>query len=218
MKCMALNQQGMHALIRGGIVKSLLTVVVVMQLVACGGGSAVGRSVATGSGSGTVSSSGMTSGTNTSTSSSSGQSSESATVSSSGMTSGTNTSTSSSSGQSSESATVSSSGMTSGTSTSTSSSSDQSSESATGSLSLNWVAPVARADGTPLSLADIDGFNIYYGNKAGSYPYSVKVTDGTAQRITLNNLAIGTYYIVMTTYDVDGRESGYSAMVKKSAS
>jgi hypothetical protein len=191
MKCMALNQQGMHALIRGGIVKSLLTVVVVMQLVACGGGG-VGRSVATGSGSGTVSSSGMTSGTSTSTSSSSGQSSESATVSSNGMTSGTSTPTSSSSGQS--------------------------SESATGSLSLNWVAPVARADGTPLSLADIDGFYIYYGNKAGSYPYSVKVTDGTTQRINLNNLAIGTYYIVMTTYDVDGRESVYSAMVKKSAS
>jgi len=113
--------------------------------------------------------------------------------------------------------TMSSSGMTSGTSTSTSSSSSQSFESATGSLSLNWVAPVARADGTPLSLADIDGFYIYYGNKAGSYTYSVKVTDGTTQRITLNNLAIGTYYIVMTTYDVDGRESVYSAMVKKSA-
>jgi hypothetical protein len=191
MKCMALNQQGMHALIRGGIVKSLLTVVVVMQLVACGGGGSVGRSVATGSGSGTMSSSGMTSGTSTSTSSSSGQSSENATVSSTGMTSGT--------------------------STSTSSSSSQSFESATGSLSLNWVAPVARADGTPLSLADIDGFYIYYGNKAGSYTYSVKVTDGTTQRITLNNLAIGTYYIVMTTYDVDGRESVYSAMVKKSA-
>ena len=101
---------------------------------------------------------------------------------------------------------------------STYSSSGQSSASATGSLSLNWVAPVARADGTPLSLADIEGYHIYYGDKAGSYPYRIKIADGTTQQITLIDLAIGTYYIVMTTYDVDGRESDYSAMVKKSAS
>jgi len=165
MKYMALNQQERHALIRSGIVKSLLTVVVVMQLVACGGG---GGSGASGSGSGTVSSSG--------------------------------TSTAASN------------------STSTSTTSGQASATATGSLSLSWVAPVARADGTPLSLADIDGFHIYYGKKAGSYPYRVKVTDGTAQRATLKNLASGTYYIVMTTYDVDGRESSRSGMVKKTAS
>jgi len=129
--------------------------------------------------------------------------------------SGSGSSTQSSSGTS---TTASSSTPTSGTSTTTSGTSGQSSATATGSLSLNWVAPVARADGTPLSLADIDGFHIYYGNKAGSYPYRVKVADGTTQRATLKNLAIGTYYVVMTTYDVDGRESGHSAMVKKTAS
>jgi hypothetical protein len=165
MKYMALNQQLIHTFIRGGIVKSLLTVMVVMQLVACGGG---GGSGASGSGSGTVSSSG--------------------------------TSTAASN------------------STSTSTTSGQSSATATGGLSLRWVAPVARADGTPLSLADIDGFHIYYGNKPGNYPNRVKVTDVTAQRATLKNLASGTYYIVMTTYDVDGRESRRSGTVKKTAS
>jgi hypothetical protein len=107
---------------------------------------------------------------------------------------------------------------TSGATTSSSTTSSQSSTNATASLSLGWVAPVARADGTPLSLADIDGYHIYYGNKAGSYPNRVKVTDATLQQVTLKNLASGTYYIVMTTYDVDGRESGYSMMVKKVAS
>jgi hypothetical protein len=166
MKGIALNPQEIHALIRGGIVKSLLTVMVVMQLVACGGGGGGGGSGASGSGSGTVSSSGTKSGTSSSTSTTSGQSSAKT----------------------------------------------------TGSLSLSWVAPVARADGTPLSLADIDGFHIYYGNKPGSYPYRVKVNDSTAQRATLKNLASGTYYIVMTTYDVHGRESSHSGMVKKTAS
>jgi hypothetical protein len=152
---MALNQQGMHALIRGGIVKSLLTIVVMIQLVACGGGGT------SGSDSGTMPSSAATSGT------------------------------------------------------STSSSSDQSSASATGSLSLSWVAPAARADGTPLSLADIDGYRIYYGTSAGSYPNQLDLTDATAQAATITDLPAGTYYLVMTTYDVSGLESAYSSMATK---
>jgi hypothetical protein len=158
MKCMALNQQRVHSFVRGGIYKTLVTVMAVVQLVACGGG---GGSNASGSDIGNP--------TSNATASASGTSA-------------------------------------------------QSSTDATASLSLSWVAPVARADGTPLSLADIDGFNIYYGSKAGSYTYRVKITDGTLQRVTLKNLASGTYYIVMTTYDVDGQESGYSTMVKKTAS
>ncbi len=50
------------------------------------------------------------------------------------------------------------------------------------------------------------------------HSYRVKIIDGTVQRATLKNLASGTYYIVMTTYDVDGREGSHSVMVKKTAS
>jgi hypothetical protein len=88
----------------------------------------------------------------------------------------------------------------------------------TSTLTLSWVAPVTRSDGTPLSLADIDGYHIYYGNSPGNYPYQVNVSDGTTQQATLKNLAAGTYYIVMTTYDVSGLESSYSVMVKKTSS
>jgi Putative Ig domain len=87
----------------------------------------------------------------------------------------------------------------------------------TGSLTLQWTAPVTRADGTPLSLADIDGYHIYYGTAAGNYPNRVNLADGTAQTATVKNLPVGTYYIVMTTYDVGGLESSYSSMVTKSA-
>ena len=87
---------------------------------------------------------------------------------------------------------------------------------ATGNLDLNWTAPVARADGTPLSLADIDGFRIYYGESEGQYTESVEITDGTAQSATVTGIPVGSYHIVMTTYDMDGRESGYSSSVIKS--
>ena len=85
----------------------------------------------------------------------------------------------------------------------------------TGSLSLSWRAPVARVDGTPLSLADIDGYRIHYGKVSKSYTSHFTLADGTAQNVTLTDIPVGTYYLVMTTYDVNGRESGYSSQVSK---
>jgi len=87
----------------------------------------------------------------------------------------------------------------------------------TGTVTLKWKAPVARADGTPLSLADIGGYRIHYGKSSGNYTSLLDVPDGTAQSVTLTDLPLGvTYYIVLSTYDVAGRESGYSAVVSKS--
>ena len=67
-----------------------------------------------------------------------------------------------------------------------------------------------RSDGTPLSLADISGYRIRYGEYEGDYPESVEIANGTAQSKTLTGIPVGTYYVVMSTYDVDGRESGFS--------
>jgi hypothetical protein len=85
----------------------------------------------------------------------------------------------------------------------------------TGDLNLEWVAPVERSDGTPLSLADIDGFKVHYGETAGNYTTIIDVPDGSAQSLILNDLPVGTYYVVMTTYDVNGLESDTSNEVAK---
>ena len=85
-----------------------------------------------------------------------------------------------------------------------------------GQLTLQWTAPVSRSDGTPLSLSDIGGYRIYYGTSAGNYPNRIDVADGTAQAVTITDLPVGTYNLVMTTYDGDGLESAYSSMVTKS--
>ena len=87
----------------------------------------------------------------------------------------------------------------------------------TGSFTLNWSAPVARADGSALSLSDINGFRIHYGTTPGNYTGIYDVTNGSAQSATVSNLPVGTYYVVMTTYDTAGLESGYSAEISKSA-
>jgi hypothetical protein len=85
----------------------------------------------------------------------------------------------------------------------------------TGSMTLGWVAPVTRSDGTPLSLSDINGYRIYYGTTAGAYTNNFDVTDGTATTSTITNLPVGTYYVAMTTYDSAGMESAKSTQVIK---
>jgi hypothetical protein len=85
----------------------------------------------------------------------------------------------------------------------------------TGSFSLGWTAPVARSDGTPLSLADINGYRLYYGTSPGIYPDAVEVSDGTATSATVTGVPLGTSYVVMTTTDAGGRESIYSQEVSK---
>ena len=85
----------------------------------------------------------------------------------------------------------------------------------TGSFSLSWTAPATRSDGTPLSLADINGYRVYYGTSPGNYTDVVQVSDGTATSVTMTGVPLGTSYVVMTTYDVGGRESVYSPEVSK---
>ena len=83
-------------------------------------------------------------------------------------------------------------------------------------VALSWVAPVEREDGTPISMAEIGGYRVYYGTSQGKYTKNVDIADRTTMQATLSNLTTGTYYIVMTTYDVDGRESVFSQVVTKS--
>jgi hypothetical protein len=86
---------------------------------------------------------------------------------------------------------------------------------ATGSVTIAWTAPVARADGSPLSLAEIGGYRIYYGSSADEYPYRVDVSEGAAEDATISDLPAGTYYFVVTTFDSTGRESTFSRLVWK---
>ena len=83
-------------------------------------------------------------------------------------------------------------------------------------INLSWVPPVEREDGTPITMAEIAGYRIYYGTVQGNYTNNVDIADSSTMQATLSNLTTGTYYIVMTTYDVDGRESVFSQVVTKS--
>ena len=80
---------------------------------------------------------------------------------------------------------------------------------------LSWVAPAERTDNSSLSMAEIDGYRIYYGAAKGSYSQHVVIDDAYIDEYNLGNINLpaGTYYAVMTTVDSDGRESSYSQEV-----
>ncbi len=82
-------------------------------------------------------------------------------------------------------------------------------EISTAKASLNWTAPVAREDETPISMAEIAGYRVYYGTSQGVYTEKLDVNDAYIDELALEVVA-GTYYLVITTVDVDGRESAYS--------
>ena len=88
-------------------------------------------------------------------------------------------------------------------------------ETQTGTVTLNWTAPVARTDGSPITMSEIAGFTVHYGTSTGSHPNRLNVDDGSATSATIADLQLGTYYLVVTTRDDAGRESGDSSEVAK---
>ena len=86
-----------------------------------------------------------------------------------------------------------------------------------GAFTLTWTAPATRSDGTPMSLAEIDGYRIHYGDTSGQYSNTFEVNDGSSQSALVENIPTGTYHVVMTTIDSNGLESAYSTEVVKAA-
>jgi len=80
---------------------------------------------------------------------------------------------------------------------------------------LSWVAPVSRADGTPLSLSEIAGFRVYSGLASDNLSLVADVNDGSATSHTVTGLSSGTHYFAVTTYDYSNNESVYSDIVSK---
>ena len=80
-----------------------------------------------------------------------------------------------------------------------------------GTATLVWSAPTTNTDGTPLT--DLAGYKVHYGTTHGSY--SNTITVGNVTSYSINNLASGTYYFSLTSYDTSGVESGYSNEVSK---
>lgn len=82
------------------------------------------------------------------------------------------------------------------------------------SANLQWIAPTAYEDGTPLAPEEILSFEILYGTTSGDYTNSVTVS-GTAREFTVSNLSSGTWYFVATVTTVEMETSEFSNEVMR---
>jgi hypothetical protein len=87
----------------------------------------------------------------------------------------------------------------------------------TGSISLSWIAPRTRTDGSTLNLADIKGYCIYVGTTRDNLEMVVDVNEGDRTSYVLDNLEVGDYYVAVSVYDQQDIMSNYSNVVLKSA-
>lgn len=78
------------------------------------------------------------------------------------------------------------------------------------SAQLSWTAPSTRADGTPLSLSDLAGYEIYYTTDDPAVSRTISVSGNTALNYTLSNLSAGNYYVAMAAIDTAGLKSELS--------
>ncbi|MEW8352000.1 MAG: putative Ig domain-containing protein, partial [Candidatus Thiodiazotropha taylori] len=85
----------------------------------------------------------------------------------------------------------------------------------TGSVSLSWVAPASRTDGSPLIMSEISGYRLYMGTSTSNLSPVVDVDDCTISNHVIENLETGTYYFAITAYDLAGNESDLSNVVAK---
>ena len=87
-------------------------------------------------------------------------------------------------------------------------------QTATGSTTLSWAAPTLNTDGSPL--ADLHGYNIYYGLSVGDYRNQIQIDNPGITMYVVDNLSPNTYYFVMTSINAIDVESGYSNVITRS--
>jgi hypothetical protein len=75
-------------------------------------------------------------------------------------------------------------------------------------ITVSWVPPTLRVDGSLLD--DLAGYRIYFGQGVDASSRVLQVDDPAATAWTVGDLGPGTWYVKMTAFDGSGRESDYS--------
>lgn len=82
-----------------------------------------------------------------------------------------------------------------------------------GSVTLSWLPPTRREDGSPLT--NLAGYRIRYGTSPDRFTGVVDVPQAGITSAVIENLPPAKYYFVMSAYDSDGNESVNTPAVSK---
>jgi hypothetical protein len=82
------------------------------------------------------------------------------------------------------------------------------------SVTVSWIAPTQRQDGSELSMTELAGYRIHYGPSSGNYTETVTIDDPYDMDLVLSGLRTGEpVYVVVEAVDTDGLASGPSEEV-----
>lgn len=84
---------------------------------------------------------------------------------------------------------------------------------ANGTATIEWEAPTANTDGSPLT--NLAGFHIAYGTAADALVSTVDVPNAALRVFVVDKLASGTWYFAVRAYASTGAESGLSNVASK---
>ncbi len=82
------------------------------------------------------------------------------------------------------------------------------------SVALSWTEPTLNADGTPAT--NLSGYHIYYGTSAASLNNVVTVANAADTKEVVSNLAAGTWYFAVASYNTANVDSALTAVVSVS--
>jgi hypothetical protein len=89
-----------------------------------------------------------------------------------------------------------------------------SSSSSDDSVTVSWIAPTQRQDGSELSMTELAGYRVHYGPSSGNYTETVTIEDPYDMDLVLSGLDTGEpVYVVVEAVDTDGLASGPSEEV-----
>lgn len=83
----------------------------------------------------------------------------------------------------------------------------------TASVTLSWVAPTERTDGTPLE--NLAGYKISYGRMSKVYDYTITIDNPGLTTYVVEELRPGNWYFAIVAYDTEGLESEPSNEAKR---
>lgn len=81
----------------------------------------------------------------------------------------------------------------------------------TASKTIFWTPPTENEDGSPLT--DLAGYRIYYGTSAGDLTEVIELNSAGITSYVIEDLALGTYYLAMTSFNSSNLESRRTAEI-----
>ena len=82
-----------------------------------------------------------------------------------------------------------------------------------GSATISWTPPTSNTDNSPLS--DLAGYRIYYGTSSGDLAQVLDLPNPGISNGVVENLAPGTWYFAVTSYNSSNVESDHSNVTSK---